>query len=364
LEKKMAVTIDEIAKTVGKSHSTVSRSLANHPRISEATKKEVKAVAKKLKYRPSQNAKALRLGKTNTIGIVVPDITNPFYTEYMRVVERACLKRGYQLSIMEYSLDSSRQRDCLKKILENGCDGAIVFIQEFVIIDDLLAEFRERNVPVINGLGGGADSDRIVVNFGKGTEKAIDHLVSLGHREIVLGCSQPKGSTDTYFEELRNRQSSIEIDQNKIMEDRILAFEIQLRQRGLHFGEENFIVNFTGNQLNDGIQAAKFFVSERPSATAVLAQNDYYASGFVQSLIEQGVRVPEDVSVIGSDNNWLAKFGPVPLTTINFDLCGIGETAVQLMFDEIDNEKRHKSTTIPFIPNLVVRDSTTEVRTR
>ena len=269
LEREMAVTIREIAKVVGKSYSTVGRSLADNPRISEKTRKEVKAAAKKLKYRPSQNAKALRRGKTSTIGVVVPDITNPFYTEYMRVVEQACLKRNYQLLIMEYSLDSNRQRDCLKKILENSCDGAIVFIQEFMIIDDLAEEFRERNVPVVNAIGGIEDWEKIVINFSKGIEKAIDHLVSLGHREIVMGCSVSQGIIDEYFKWVRNRQSSIEVNQNKIMKHGIFAFETQLKRHELYFGEESFMVNFSGNQLNDGIQAAKILVRDRPSVTAV-----------------------------------------------------------------------------------------------
>jgi LacI family transcriptional regulator len=362
LERELAVTIHDIAKAVGKSYSTVSRALADHPRISEKTKNKVVAAAKELKYYPSFNAKALRRGKTNTIGMVIPDIINPFYTEYLRVAEQVCLQKNYQLLVMEYSLDSNRQRDCLKKILENGCDGAIVFIQEPVIIDDLVEEFCDRNIPVVNGLGGVGDWNRIVINFAKGIETAIDHLVSLGHREIVMACSQPSSHTDKYFEELRNRHTSAEIDRNEIMESQMIAFEVQLKRHRLHFGEESFIVSFSSNQLNEGAQAAKILVNDKPLVTAVLAQNDFYATGLIHSLIEQGVSVPEDISVIGFDNSWQAKYGPIPLTTIDIDTRGIAEMVAEMIFDEINNVKTHESVKILFDTNLIIRDSTAKIK--
>ncbi len=134
----MATTIYDIAEKVGTSCCTVSRALNDHPRIGAKTKSKVLKVAKDLNYRRSYFARGLTKGRSNLIGLVIPDFKNPVYIEFLRAIEIQCLANGYHVIPMEYRLDNSYQRVCLEKMMEFRCDGVIAFFQNTVIYMTLL----------------------------------------------------------------------------------------------------------------------------------------------------------------------------------------------------------------------------------
>lgn len=351
----LGITIYDIAKKVGTSHGTVSRALNDHPRISKKTKARILAVAEELGYRPMNSARTLKSGKTNTIGLVIPDVRNPFYTEFLRIVELACLERGCHLMAVEYALDNQRQRGCLERMLESRCDGVLAFLTLGDVVEDLLDEFWAKKVPCIQVVNASDKWDGIAMQLDDGMNKAVDHLVSLGHKNIALACSI-SGVTKSGIAEILKLAFGGQEGQVSGM---IGAFVKSHLKHGLELDDKKFLLNYSGEQRVDGVQAANDLLSRKEPITAVIAQNDLFAVGLMQGLAAHGIRIPDDVSVIGCDNSWLAECAMVPLTTIDLKIKQLAEMCVDMVFDRMESSKWDKPqrNVITGI-DLVVRQST------
>lgn len=342
----MAVTIYDIAKSVGTTHATVSRALHNNPRISDETKEKVRKAAEKLGYRPNHAARSFGTGKTHTIGLITPDLGNPYYVEYIRAVEEVCASKGYRLVCLEYIFDADRERLCLEEMLERRCDGIIATITRFEALKDIIEEFWERRIPFISsGLPSDAAKSNIdgtSTDHGKGIEQAIDHLIDLGHKEIVFVASWAKQFKDY---------------------GRFSGLEKGFKKHGLPYNfEDRVFSRFTGDQLRDGMEATKELLLTRPNSTAIIGTNDLVAVGVMRTVYDFGLKVPEDISIVGCDNTWLAKNLPVRLTTIDHKTKETAKVAVEILFERLQNKDWIKPQRIGFESELVIGESTAKVR--
>jgi LacI family transcriptional regulator len=352
----MATTIYDIAKQVGTSYCTVSRALNNHPRIGAKTKEKILKTAKDMSYRPSYFARGLTAGKTKLIGLVIPDFKNPVYVEFLRYIEVQCVAKGYHVIPMEYRLDNSYQRACLEKMMEFRCDGVIAFFQNAELFRDLLDEFWEMRMPCIQTVGyiTGQHMDRVIIKMEQGVEKAVKHLVDLGHRKIVM--------IDSLLEMFDKKDVSGNVQKDDTKDKCCTPFgnffQAAMLKHGLECSEDNIIFSSSENQLADGLNIGEMLIQSRPEVTAVITHNDLFAVGILKSLLSKGRRVPDDFSIIGADNTWLAETSHVPLTSIDINLPQLANAAMDMMFSRVNTDNWDKGKEIQINVDLFIRQST------
>lgn len=343
------ITQKTIADKLGVHVTTVSMALRDSPAIRAELRKQIKETAKELGYRPSHAGKALRFGKTHMIGMILPDFNNPFYVELLKGVQAVCSYHGYSLISMDYNLDIKQERNCLERMLGRQCDGIITIPSRFEPVKDLIEEFWNSRLPCVT-LGvphdiGKVKIDSVRVDLAKGMEAAVDHLVALGHQHIVFAASWPR--------EIGARM------------ERFGGFESGLRKNGLPFNSgKNICYYFTGNQLEDGKYLGKEILRAYPEATAIIGTNDYLAIGLMQSLTSMGVRVPEDISLVGADNTWIGRNWSVPLTSIDQKTDEMAKAASELLFERMKCEQWDEPRHILLDAALAVRASTGHVCTK
>jgi LacI family transcriptional regulator len=342
----MGVTIYDIARAANTTNATVSRALRDNPRISVETRQKIKKMALELGYRPNHAGMFLKSGKTQTLGIILPDIMNPYYIEFQRAVEIECFARGYQVMGVEFSLDAIRERLCLEQMLERRCDGFIAFVSRFEPLKDLIEEFWTNRLPfVVAGLPsdiGDINVDGIKVDVNGGVEMAVDHLVTLGHRNIVLAASWPSECGS--------------------QRDRFPGLERGLRKHGLNFSSHNIFSHYTGNQLDDGHYAAGELLKLQPKTTAVIGVNDLFITGFMRGLSEMGIKVPGDISLIGTDNTWISRQWLVSLTSIDLKVSEQAHLATEILFNRLNTQNWSEPRHAMVSTDLVIRESTGLVR--
>lgn len=342
----MSVTIYDIAKAANTTHSTVSRALRDNPRISLKTREKIKRVARELDYRPSHAGVFLKSGKTHTVSILLPDITNPYYVQFQRALEEECFARNYQVLGMEFALDAKRERACLERMLERRSDGIVAFISRFEPLKDLVEEFWTRRLPcIVAGLPediGNIKVDGLYVDINHGVEMAVDHLVELGHRHIVLAASWPS-----------------ECNSGK---GRFVGLKRGLEKHGLNLTSASVFSRFTGNQVADGHYAAKELFKNHPETTGVIGVNDLFITGFMKGLSEMGLKVPEDVSLVGTDNTWVAQQWPVSLTSIDLNMEKQACNAADILFDRLKKQDWSQPRHAVIKSNLIIRESTCPAR--
>lgn len=336
------VTIYDIAKACNTSHATVIRALKNQPHVNDETRRRVKLAAQELGYRPSHAGKLLKSGKTHTIGLVLPDFANPYYVEFLRSIEGECFARGYQVVAIEFAMDAGRERLCLEQMLERRCDGVIFFPSRVEPLRDLFNEFWARKIPCVV-IGWEMDQiDNLTVHIDPGIHLAVDHLVGLGHRNIVLFGSWPA-------------ESGVGTVRRNALKE---AFE----KLGLPFRPANVFSRYTGNQLHDGQEGIKELLEKQPETTAIIGVNDYLVSGVMRGLSQLKVRVPEDISLVGTDNTWIGQNWPVALTSIDLKTADLGQQTTQLLFERLENDIWDRPQKIGIDSGLAVRESTGPVR--
>ncbi len=342
----MTATIYDIAKSCDISHVTVSRALRNHPRVKKETRKRILNAARELGYRPSHSARSLRHGKTQTVCVVLPDLTNPFFSEFARAVEEGVVAWGYGAAITEYAGDADRERTCLEHVLEGRYDGVIAFVSRFEPLKELLNEAWDRRIPcVVPGLPPDVENGRLdgtAVDIHVGIEQAVDHLVELGHREIVFVADWPV-------------QSGAGLD-------RLAAMRSAFARHGLAYDETSVIVHAIGPELEEGYRAARHLMQREPATTAIICVNDYLAVGVIKGLTELGLRIPQDISLVGADNSWIARYWPVGLTSIDLKTQEHAAAVLEILFDRLGGDEWKEPRRIRLETNLVIRESSGRVR--
>jgi LacI family transcriptional regulator len=335
------VTIREVAAAAEVSVGTVSNVLNRPNSVAPETRQRVHDAIDALGFVRHAGAALMRGGRARAIGLVVLDVRNPYFTELARGVEDACRESGHLLILCNSDEDDKQERGYLEVLEEQRVAGVLISpVNENA---DALDRLRERGTSVVLLERNRRDYCSVRVDDVGGGALAAEHLLTLGHRNLLF-VSAP----------LTIRQ----------YRDRLAGVHQALARHGL--GEPDcpsIEVGLLGSAA-DGRAASRRIAEEYPSVTGVICGNDLIALGLVAGLVSQGIRVPQDISVVGYDDIELAQQSPLPLTTISQPKIQLGRTATQLLLDEARPDPAHAHQQVVFQPELVIRETTGRARRR
>jgi len=326
-------SIRDVARIAGVSTATVSHVINNTRFVSEEVRARVLGAVERCGYYPNAHARSLASGRSQTLGLVVSDLSNPFFPELVKSIEAAAFERGFDVLLSNTNYEPARTSHYVRRFIERKVAGVVLMTSELDAA--LVGELASRDVSVVFlDLGKpGVHMSNLTVNYEVGIEEAIGHLVSLGHSEIAY-VGGP--------ERLRSAARRLE------------AFRGSMR-RHLPGARVRF---YSGDfKLEGGRRAAAEILAARDRPTAVLAANDLMALGVMVELRAGGLEIPRDVSVIGFDDIAFAALAEPPLTTICLPRAELGRRAVEALMTNIEHpERRGVQVNIPTY--LITRAST------
>lgn len=339
MSQKKIITIYDIAQEANVSVATVSRVLTGSAKVSDEKREKVEALIHKYDFKPNALAKGLSDSKSRILGIMVADIRNPFYATLFMECEKEAAKYGYSLILYNTLSNPDLEITYLEKMVSMRVEAVIKIGGR---IDDVVTdmEFVEQvnkvanNIPiVIVGKLDGADCYSVRIDTFQATDLVMEHLFSLGHSDIAM----IGGSTDT--------QSTVE---------RYMRYKQQLRRRGIPVRDEYMVYHdYYDDRGGYECMNELLILEDRPSA--VIAINDFTAVGAMRALVEAGVRVPEEISVISYDDTIMANTMIPRLTSVNYNYEKFGEIIIDTVFKAINKEDQPRLKTI--ISELSLRDS-------
>lgn len=327
-------TIKDVARMAGVAPSTVSHYFTGNAPVSRATRARIEEAVRELGYRPNVAARSLRLSQTHTIGLIVPNIANPFFAEIVQAIGYASQQMGYSLLLADSGSDERREIELLENMFRQHIDGMLIIHTGSRSNHPMLIKDPSRPIVFVDR----EISERASVatdNYGGG-KMAARHLSGLGHRRIGLMVG------DGHI---------------KNVQQRVQGFQDELKEQGLSVSRNHII---TGSQsFETGRDIQLLMVSPEPP-TAVFATNDIIALGAWHKLNDMRLRIPNDVSLIGYDNIDMAQWTVPPLTTIGQDKRELGRQAAAMLIQSIQSNEP-STTTIRIPPRLIVRSSTAPV---
>lgn len=329
----VAVTLRDVAQKAGVSIKTVSRVVNNQGEISDDTRQRVQAVIDELGYRPNLIARGLVTQRSYTVGLVFPDITNPFFPEVARGVQDTARTKGYNILLSNSDENKQEEIRALHSLAAQGVDGIIVFPCFYT--SDNLNTFADRFQPIVS-VNVRYDHPHISLlltdNYG-GAKLAAEHLVSRGHRHIAMLSG---------------------LETSPARGRRVQGFMDTMAAHSLPTAKEGLLAGWP--TLEKGYDAALRLLRQNPHITAIFAYNDLLALGAIKACKELGRRVPDDCAIIGFDDIQLASLVSPALTTIRLDKYEIGRQAMSRLLEMLENPE------VVFSPiqlgvELVIRES-------
>ena len=335
---KKAKTLKDLSKITGFTESTISRTLnglGTKYRISENTQKIIKKAAEETNFSFNENARGLRLRKTFTIGLIVPDISNSFFAKMASLIEREARLHNYSIFLCDSDNSTEQENASVHLLQKRKVDGIIIspvglehkHLEKLynniplVFIDRY---FPEVNIPYVS-------SDE----YG-GVKNAVNYLIQLGHKKIT--CIQ--GLEGTFSNTSRTN-----------------AFKDTIKHNGLNVGKTLIIGNAFSEE--NGYQSAKQLVKENKNKlpTAILSLSNTITLGILKAFTEDNIKVPEDVSIISFDEEGYSSLLKTPMTTISQPKEELGKTAFKMLLKQMESDKKVKQKNILLPTKLIIRDS-------
>jgi LacI family transcriptional regulator len=326
-------TISDVAKTAGVSTMTVSRVLTGKGEIRAETRERVQRVIQELNYRPNSLARNLKTQRTHTIGLILPDITNPFFTEVVRGAEEVATQEGFAIILCNTVRNPDRERKALELLEDKRVDGLILCSSG--LPDGVL-------VPLLKQHGAVVVFDRIMDKTIAGSVKiedaygavcATNHLLDIGRRRIGLLAGP------AYYLGCKHRRE---------------GFRTALRNGGATVNPKHEILCEPDEK--GGFEAAQLLLKKHPNIDGLFCFNDLVAVGALTALKQIGTRVPDDVAVVGFDDIRLASLIRPTLSTVRVDKGRLGRAMAQMLLNRIQNQRAHVTEEV-IRPELVVRES-------
>ena len=338
--RRTSANIHDVAKRARVSIATVSRVVNRISTVDPDLAKRVWKAVDEVGYLPNTQARALVSGRSRILGLIVSEITNPFFPELVQQFENLAVAQGYEVMIGSTSYDSARTEALIRRMLQRNVDG--VAVMTFGIEEAQVQKLVEHEFPLVFAdAGPDLPNVRVLkVNYGEGIREAVQHLAAIGHRRIAF-ISGP----------LRMRTAVT----------RRNAFRKAMTELGLAV-PNTYVVE--GNHTMEGGKAAmEKLMTQADLPTAVICSNDMTAIGVLHALDETTHKVPADISVVGFDDIHLAQFMLPPLTTVRMSCKELAEAAVQALRAGIEPDHPHSAQKEwPIATRLVVRRSTDSPR--
>ncbi len=335
------VTIQDIAERLGLSKSTVSRALKNHPDISEKTKHAVQELAKQLDYRPNTLALNLRQKRSNTIGIIVPELVHYFFSTVISGVEDIAHSAGYNVIITQSNESHEREVINVQALYASRVDGILVSVASNTADVSHLKSLYQKNVPIVfyDRASEELNVSKVLIDDFHGGFLATEHLIQQGCRRIAHLLGPPN---------------------LLISQQRASGYKAALQKYNLPV-EDSLIVPCDGATIEDGIVPTSevlLQLDQRPDG--IFASNDITAIGAMKAVQRAGFKIPQEIAIIGFSDWQLAAFTEPALSSISQSGFQIGQRAAELLLKEIqasDSERRPAPRTEVLAPKLIVRAS-------
>ncbi len=328
--------IRTIAQAANVSIATVSRTINRVATVNPTMAKRVWDVIGELDYFPNTQARALVSGRSKIFGLIISEITNPFFPELLQGFEDVAVENGYEILVSSTNYDTARMYQCIRRMIERKVDG--VAIMTFGIEAPLLDQLAKRNVPLVFiDVGPESPGTSVLkVDYLHGIRQGVQHLAALGHRNIAF-ISGP----------LRLHSARSRVD----------AFSRSLKECGIS-PQSKWMVE-GDHTLEGGVVAMEKLLATNPHPTAVMCSNDMTAIGALHKLYRSGLRVPDDISVVGFDDIHIAEVTIPPLTTIQMSRFSLARSAFDALRIHVENsEGSTLQREYPIQTELIVREST------
>lgn len=325
------IKLDDVARASGVSISTVSRALSEPERVAEPTRRRIYAAVRELGYRPNRAASLLRSGRTGSLGLLVPDLENPYFASLTKGVQARAQEAGMAVLVADSDENLRRETDLVGQLAQQT-DGVLVASPRILDLD--VAALDGTPSILINAEAPGLPS--VSVDYADATMQAVAHLHALGHRRIAY-VGGPAGSSA----DARRRDGLTQADER--------FSDVQIVDLGAF-----------SPRVEGGEAAADLAVGS--GATGIIAFNDLVAVGLLAMLARRGIAVPDQLSVVGYDDILVSRLATPTLTTMRVDIRGVGEAAVQMFVDltrrrpKTHADAADERRTMP--TRLVVREST------
>jgi len=328
------VTIKDVAREAGVSVGTASQALRDSPAVRETTRRRVLAVSKRLRYQPSALARGLVTRRTHTVGLLISDISNPFFVRAVRAVEDVAQENGYNVILCNTDEDPTKEKRYLRVLVEKRVDGIILATTAGSL--QAVRDVRWRRIPLVlfDRELPHVSIDTVKVDSVLGGRLATEHLLGLGHRRIAIIHGPVVRSTGA---------------------ERLRGYLLALRSAGLR--PEPALIREGNFKQDSGRELTRKLLELSPRPTALFCTNNLMTVGAMQTLQERGVRIPTDLSLVGYDDmEWWMLTHP-PLTTVGQPVYDLGREAMRLLLAQIEANSRRRPQRVILKPELLPRES-------
>ncbi|MCK5921623.1 MAG: LacI family DNA-binding transcriptional regulator [Methylococcales bacterium] len=337
---KKRPTQSDVARQAGVSRATVSyvinRQTKGRVPISAETRRKVLAAAAKLGYEPDARAQSLRSGRTNTIGLLIPDLHNPHFWQIITGVSKAVRAAGYDFLLATSNLDPQQEVDSIKALARRRIDGLILLPAFTKVLPTVLSEDAASRRPIVM-IGFREGYDSIGSKYSQMAAKLMSHLLELGHERIgfIHGVANPT-----------------------MGRGRLQSYKDSLVAAGIDYDEQ--LVAYCGATTADGYEAAINLLTQQARPSAIIVINDLLATGVIRAAADLKLSIPRDFSLVGFDDIPAAQYLVPRLTTVQVDAEAIGEGAVKLLLARLQDRERPIQT-VHISAKLMIRESTTVI---
>ncbi|HEY5750665.1 MAG TPA: LacI family DNA-binding transcriptional regulator [Chryseolinea sp.] len=335
--KKEKTTIHDIARHLNITASTVSRALKDHPKISTETKKAVHKTAQKLNYQPNHIAAALRNGKSNIIGIIVPTVDRSFFSSVVRGIEEIANAAKYNVMICQTYDNFEKEVSTVEALLNARVDGIIVSHAKETLNFNHFLKVKERGIPLImfDRYNDDLEVSNVVIDDFLGAYQVTEHLIQQGCKRIAHFTNTRKIS---------------------IFKERLRGYREALAANGIPYADE--LVVESNLQLEDGKASMQHLLTLKEIPDGVFSASAFGALGAMEALKERNLRIPEDVAIVTFSNETFTSVTEPPLTTVDQHSMRIGNAAAEIFLEEISaRDRKFIPQKIVLKPELIIRRS-------
>ena len=337
MERQKEVTIYDIAQKLELSSSTVSRGLQDNPTINLKTRERIQKMARELGYRHNTFASSLRKQKTNTIGVIVHELNSNFITSVLAGIEKVTSETGYNLLIAHSSESFEKESANALNLFHKRVDGLIASLSLETKGLDHFKQFEEKGIPVIyfDRVEEEIESARVIIDNYKSGYQATQHLIDQGCKRIVLVTAN--------------------LERN-VYAQRYRGYKDAIVNNGISFDSKYVLIKDLSEQC--GIDAALQILKMNPRPDGAFITNDFSAAVFMKTLKEHGIRIPEDIAIVGFNNDVIGKIIEPQLTTINYPGVEMGETVARHLTNYLRGlSNLNDTSTIIIRSDLIIRQS-------
>lgn len=339
MEKKN-YTIINIANLSGFSKATVSKVIRNMPNVKKSTREKIQKIINEIGYHPDEVARSLVSKKNmNFIGLIISDINNPFFAEVALGVESEAKKRGYNVILCNTNYLEEEEKKYINILIRNRATGLLLATP--TLDDNNVRELLARKYPfvLITRKVKNLDSNIVSVNHYKSAKMAVNYLIKKGHKKIA----------------------HFTVEENTIgVINRLKGYKDALKENDIEFNED-FIFKEIISKIECGYKLAQRLLTSSDRPTAIFASDDLLAIGALDYFLEKGLKVPDDLSIIGYDNIRITSLKSINLTTINQPKFDMGVKSVEILLEQINSKEDFKPIKYYFDAKIVERGSVLDI---